>query len=107
MKKDLSFYDYVVNDVFDGIEGISTKHMFSGWGVYKYGNIFALILKGELYFKTDESIRNEFQKRDSHPFSFEKGGKTITTKYWVLPSEFMEDKEKLCFWIERSLNSSL
>lgn len=103
MKKDTAFYDYVISDVLNDIEGISTKNLFSGWAVYKYGKVFALILNGELYFKTDTQNRPEFEKRGSHPFSFQKKDKTIITKYWTVPAEIMENKTELAKWVEVSL----
>jgi DNA transformation protein len=104
MKKNTSFHDYIVQDVFADFEGISTKPMFSGWAVYLNGKVFALILQNELYFKTDENNRHEFENRGSHPFSFMKKDKKIVTSYWLLPPEIMEDKEELKKWMEKSVS---
>ena len=45
MKKDLSFHDYVLNDLLAYIAGIRSRPMFGGWGLYKNGIIFAIIVE--------------------------------------------------------------
>ncbi len=93
--RDTSFHDYIVSDVLGELEGITSKGMFSGWGVYQSGIIFALILGDELYFKVDNTNRALYEELDSHPFTYEKQGKTFTLSYWSIPEEVMEDKERL------------
>lgn len=67
LKKDTSFHDFVRNEVFREIEGITSRHMFGGFGFYKDGYFFALIANGELYFKVDESNKKDYQDAGSKP----------------------------------------
>ena len=103
MSRKQEYRDYIVIDVLRDIPGITTKKLFSGWGVYKYGRIFGIIIDDELYFKTNESNLKYFTKYGSHPFSFERQGKTVSLPYWTLPDAIFSDEEKLIEWIERSL----
>ncbi len=62
MKRDNEFERYVVGDVLGGIPSITSKAMFSGYGIYKRGVIFAIIAEGELYFKVDDKTESEYKK---------------------------------------------
>jgi DNA transformation protein len=43
------------------ISGITSKKMFSGYGIFHEGKMFALVnSKGEIYLKADESISQKF-----------------------------------------------
>lgn len=105
--RDTSFHDYVVEDTLGGLEGITSKGMFGGWGVYKDGTIFAIISDGELYFKVDNTNRAEFETMNgSHIFSYERQGKTQELSYWSIPEEIMEDKERLYELVHMSFEVS-
>lgn len=54
------FHTYIMNDVFADIDGITSRRMFSGYGIYRYGNIFAFIIDDTLYFKVGENNRSEY-----------------------------------------------
>lgn len=91
-------------DVLRDIPGIASKKLFSGWGIYKYGKIFGIIIDDELYFKTNENNLKYFEENGSHPFSFSRQGKIVFLPYWTLPDEIFSDEGKLIEWIERSIN---
>lgn len=100
MKKSAEFHDYVIHDVLGGIPGITSKAMFGGYGIYKDGKIFAIIVDGELYFKVDDNTVLDFKKLGSSQFTYEKkDGKKYAMNYWLLPEEIMEDNEKLELWV--------
>jgi len=61
MAKDKSFHDYIIYDILGNISDITSKAMFSGWAIYKDSIIFGIIVGGELYFKIDDSNREEFK----------------------------------------------
>ena len=107
MKRNTEFHDYVMYDVLGSIPNIASKAMFSGYGIYKEGVIFALIIDGRLYFKTDEHTKKDFEARGSTPFSYtKKDGKTYTMRYWLLPEEIMENQEELAEWVECAVGVS-
>ena len=106
MAKDTSFHDYIIYDLLKDIPGITSRSMFGGWGVYKDGVIFAILVEGELYFKTDDTSRADFEKAGSHPFTYSrKDSKRVALSYWSLPLEVMENKKMLYQYIERSVKT--
>ncbi|MCH8821713.1 TfoX/Sxy family protein [Patescibacteria group bacterium] len=108
MGKDDSFHDYVMMEVFRDIDGITSKHMFGGWGIYLDGVFFALIGDGQIFFKVDESNRSDYEKHGSKPFVYTgHKGKDVTLSYWELPAEIMEDRDELEKWIEKSVKAQI
>jgi DNA transformation protein len=107
MKKDLGFYEWVLNDLFDGIPGITSRSMFGGYGFYINGKIFAIIADGRLFFKADAEAIPDFKKYDSKPFHYSSKDRGVYTMgYWELPEELMEEKTELFRWIQRAAASS-
>ncbi len=102
-KRDAEFYRYVTFDLMGDIPGITSRSMFGGYGIYQYGNFFALIADGELYFKVDDTTYKDYENRGSHPFRYSKGPKEVTLGYWTLPEQIMENKEALLDWVERAV----
>lgn len=92
-----------MSDLFGDFPGVSSRAMFGGWGIYKHGKIFAIIVDGELYFKVGDSNKNDFEERGSHPFVYESNGKQVMMSYWLLPEEVMENHDELSEWIGKSL----
>ena len=107
MKKDAGFYEWVLNDLFDGIRGITSRAMFGGYGFYLNGSIFAIIADGRLYFKTDEAAMVDFKQRGSQPFRYSAKDRTqVTMGYWELPEDIMEDRDELVTWVKRAAATS-
>jgi len=102
---DSGFHEYVVGDVLAGIDGISSRAMFGGWGIYRHGKIFAIIADGKLYFKVGDNNRFDYENLRSKPFMYEgKDGKPYMMSYWELPEDVMENKVEILEWIEKSVN---
>jgi len=74
------------------------RRMFSGRALYRDGVIFALVMRGTLYLKTDAGNVAQFSQRGLAPFSFERQGRTMTTSYYLAPAEVMEDPEAAAAW---------
>ena len=107
MKKDTSFYDYVMQDVLGNVSGVTSRAMFGGWGLYKDSVIFAIIVEDELFFKVDDGNRADFEKYGSRPFTYEgKNGKHVTMSYWLLPEEVLENTNELHTWLEQAVMAS-
>jgi len=106
-KRDNEFERYVVEDVLGEIPGITSRAMFSGFGIYKKGIIFAIIAEGELYFKVDEKTEADYKAHGSRPFTYEMpGGKKTMLSYWLLPEEIMENSEELPEWVDAAVAAS-
>lgn len=93
MKKDNSYTEYIVYDVLGHIEGISTRPMFSGTGIYLDGVIVAFVTGGELYFKSDNVLKDKYLALGCHPFTYAKNGKDIEMCYMSADESMIEDRE--------------
>lgn len=104
MASSKGFYEYVVDELFSKISGISGRPMFGGYGIYKDGLFFALIADDELYFKVDDANKSDFEDAGSKPFVYTlSNGKTSQMNYYLLPPEIMEDHNELGGWVEKSV----
>lgn len=101
MSKDSTFHDYVVHDLLGDVSGISSKAMFGGYGVYRDGKIFAIIVDGELYLKGREETKEFFESHNSRQFTYnKKDGKTYKMNYWFVPEEVYENRDMLGGWVD-------
>jgi DNA transformation protein len=104
MKRDDSFHEYVMNEVFREIIGISSRAMFGGWGIYQNGYFFALIDDGRLYFKVDETNKADYELEGSEPFVYKgKDGKKMTMNYYEVPADVLENYEKIAMWVDKAV----
>ena len=102
--RDNSYHEYVMSDLLGDVSGVTSRAMFGGWGIYRNGVIFGIIVAGELYFKVDDSNRARYEQAESRQFVYAKSdGKPLTMPYWLVPAEVMEDKEKLYDYMEESI----
>lgn len=105
-KKRSEFVEYAL-ELIDPVGNISIRSMFGGYAIYKSGTTFALIADDEIYFKIDESNIEDFKKLNSRPFTYQKQDKIITMSYWLLPTEILENQEKLFEFVNKSYKAAL
>lgn len=101
MKND--FTEYVIHDLLGHIDGITARAMFGGYGLYLDGIIFGIIADDQIYFKTDKNTQAKYEALGSKPFTYNQGkAKSVTMSYWELPTEIMDDQNKLRQWVLES-----
>ncbi len=97
------FVEWVTGDLLAQMSGVTARAMFGGYGVYKDGVIFGIIVDDELYLKVDASNQAEYEKLGSAPFVYTaKGGKKLMMSYWKVPAEMLESPEELLRLAEQS-----
>lgn len=101
------YAQYVTEDLMAEIDGISARAMFGGFGMYKDGIIFGLIIENQLYFKVDETNVEKYKNAGSKPFEYDKRGKATTFGYWLVPETILDNLEELRMWVEESAEISL
>ncbi|MBT8264952.1 MAG: TfoX/Sxy family protein [Bacteroidia bacterium] len=81
------------------IQGITSKKMFGGHGIFHDGKMFAMInSKGQSFLKTDDAISSEFEAL---------GGKQHgKMPYHSIPDPILSDNERLMEWVSRSIKIS-
>ena len=100
------YADYVV-DLLSPWARVTAKAMFGGFGLYRQGQIFAIIVNDTLYFKVGDSNRPDYETASSSPFTYEAKGKKIVMSYWQVPEEILEDSESLGVWAEKAFKAAL
>ncbi len=97
------FVEYIIGDQLVELPSMCARAMFGGFGIYREGTIVGIVVDDELYLKVDETNRAEFEAMGSSPFCYTKKDKKKTTmSYWKVPSEVLENREKLVALVEQS-----
>jgi DNA transformation protein len=97
-----SFKTYVLEQLGRGVQGIRSRSMFGGVGLYGGELFFALIAEDTLYFKVDDSNRPAFEARGMGPFQpFGEEGEVM--QYYEVPEDVLEDPETLAAWAEQAM----
>jgi DNA transformation protein len=104
--KDTSYKDYIVYDCLGYIPGITSRAMFSGFGIYLEGKIIAIIADGELYFKGNKELKEKYKKDGYYPFSYDRNGKTAEMNYISVKIEDLENRDELSRRVEESYELS-
>jgi DNA transformation protein and related proteins len=86
---------------------IEVTRMFGGWGLYRDGVFFALVLRESLYLKVGDDNRADFDARNLEPFTFVKRGETIVTSYRAAPEEVFEDPREMAKWARGAYAAAL
>lgn len=107
MSENSSLYEYFVNDVLLEVEGISSRKLFGGYALYRYGIVFSILAFGKIYFKVGTDNNRDFDEYNSEYFQYQKKGKIITMSYRVLPDEILEDRSNIEEWIEKAVYESM
>jgi DNA transformation protein and related proteins len=106
MASSRAFHDYVVDDLLIDVDGVTSKGMFGGFGLYRNGKIFGLILGDELQIKVSGAAREELEKLGGRPFEYtNKKGTVVTMPYTILPASILEDRTQLTEWVERATSA--
>ena len=81
------------------IDGVTTKKMFGGHGVFHDSKMFGIIdSKGQAFLKADDSTLPDFQAADSSKHS--------RMPYYSIPEDVLEDDKSLLKWVNKSITIS-
>ncbi|MFT5780504.1 MAG: DNA transformation protein [Crocinitomicaceae bacterium] len=83
-------------DKLSSIDGITTKKMFGGHGVFQDGKMFGLVnTKGEIFLKANEETRDEYESKGSIKHS--------KMPYFTIPDEVINDLDKFLIWAKKAI----
>lgn len=88
------------------MRGVSAKRMFGGFGLFRNGLMFAIIIDDVLYFKTGDSNRADYEAAGMEPFRYAAKGKTVTLSYWQVPADALDDDTILQEWAEKACRAA-
>lgn len=88
-----------LSELFAGFGPVTIRRMFSGFGVSADGINFALVLRGAIYLRADESSIPRFEAEGSQCFQYEMKGKLrMIASYWRLPERLYDDPDEVTDW---------
>ena len=96
---DASFLEFVLEPLAP-LGALRSRRMFGGHGLYRGEAFFAIVHRGRLYFRTDETERAEYRRRGAAPFQ-PRADQTLGT-YWEVPADVLEDPELVLDWARRA-----
>lgn len=96
-------------DLFAALSPVKTGRMFGGTALYLDGDVmFACLLGGTIWMKSDTSTEAAFAAAGSHPFSYQKsGGTTVVPSLMSLPDSALDDPEEAVHWARLSYPPAL
>lgn len=101
-----AFANYVVEQM-AGFAPVQAKAMFGGFGMYRDGLMFGLIVADQLYFKVDDQSKQLFVDRGLPPFQYEAKGKVSSLRYYQAPAETYDDAEAMAQWAHVAYDCAL
>lgn len=96
-----AYREFVIEQL-ERVVPISSRRMFGGVGLYSEGLFFALIDDDSLYFKVDDTNRQDFEAEGMGPFR-PYGDDSHVMQYYEVPAELLEDPERLRPWVEKAI----
>jgi len=97
-----SFRTFVVDQLNRVVPQLRARAMFGGVGIYAGDLFFALIADDSLYFKVNDSNRQDFERLGMKPFQpYGEGGEVM--QYYQVPADLLEDPETLKPWAEKAI----
>ncbi len=100
------FVDYVVG-LRAGWAAVSVRKMFGGYGLYRDGLMFALIVSDELFFKTDADTVAQFEQEGCHPFVYTSQTRTVQMSYWSAPATSLDAPAVMGEWCLSAFGAAL
>lgn len=94
-------------EIFEDFGPIGVKKMFGGYGVYREGLMFALVVDDTLYLKADGENRHHFEQQGLPPFEYLRSGKLARLSYYQAPAELLEDRESAAIWARHAYDAAL
>jgi DNA transformation protein len=80
------------------VDGVSSRRMFGGAGLYSHECFFGLIAEDTLYLRADDANRARFTVRGMQPFRPYADRPELSMNYFEIPAEVLEDPAQLCEW---------
>ncbi len=94
-----SFRDFVLEQLAT-LDGLHSRAMFGGYGLYCGEQFFAIVYDGRLYFKTHPDTLDDYWRH--HAAVFAPSEKQILKNYREVPVDILEDAAQLLSWARKA-----
>ncbi|MBB4001638.1 MAG: TfoX/Sxy family protein [Aurantimonas endophytica] len=92
--------DYL-HDLFASLGDTRIRRMFSGQGIYSGERIVAIVIRDELYLKSDAETDGLFEAVGSARWTYTRPGRAPTRMpYFRIPDSALDDPDEAARWIE-------
>ena len=99
------YLEYVLEQL-AGLQGLRSRRMFSGAGLYQDEVFFGLLFRDTLYFKVNDSNRPDYEARRMAQFKPYEDRPEVSFTYYEVPAEVLEDRDELAAWARRSVEAA-
>jgi DNA transformation protein and related proteins len=93
---------YVLEQL-SGAGEVRSQRMFGGVGLYLGEVFFALISEDTLYLRVDPQSRGDYTSRGMRPFRPYADRPQLSSRYFEVPADVLEDSSQLAAWARRAL----
>ena len=94
-----SFLDYALEQLAT-LDGLHSRAMFGGYGIYCGEQFFGIVHDGRLYFKTHPETLPDYLRFDAAVFA--PSEKQILKNYREVPVDILEDAAQLLVWARKA-----
>jgi len=91
-----------VVDLLRGWSPVDARRMFSGYGLFRDGLMFGIVIRDVLHFKTDDDNRGDYEAVGMPPFQYSRGNKRVALGYHAVPAEALDDGDMLVAWADKA-----
>jgi DNA transformation protein and related proteins len=101
--------DYIVHllDLLRRWAPVSARRMFGGHGLFRGDIMFGLVAGDELFFKTDDGNRPDYEAAGMPPFRYTRAGKSVALSFHTVPPDLLDAGDELAPWAERAYAAAL
>jgi DNA transformation protein len=96
-----------VQELMAGWATVSVRKMFGGYGLFRDGLMFALIVEDELFLKTDADNVAMFERAGSHPFVYQSKVRAVQMSYWSAPAASLESPDEMDIWCRSAYGAAI
>ena len=97
-----AFHQYVLEQL-QRAGRVTSRRMFGAVGLYCDDVFFAIIDDDTLYFKVDDTTRDDYLSRGSKAFRPYKDRPEVSMTYYTVPVDVLDDAEELVSWARRAV----
>ena len=94
---------YIIDQLRD-LGPVVSKRMFGGASLYLDDIFFAFISDDTLTLKADKSTWADFEA--AGVTSFDQSGPKSPIRFYEVPAEVLDNREKLCLWAKKAVEAS-
>ena len=102
MAASTDYLDFIL-DQLSNWKTVNTKRMFGCVGLYADGLMFGIIAKETIFFKVDQTNKEQYLNAGSETLKLFKNN-SIVASFYEVPIEIIENANQFVLWAEASLN---